>query len=159
MTTDQTTETTSAEDETTEQTDAPSTDNSTIGHDEDTGEDRHKAANREAQKLRKRARDAEQERDEARAAVTALQAQIIATSLTESRVTVEALTAAGHEPSSFFDTTENLNIDALTAAEKDTRRRFGIPGNTPMPDPSQGARSSDGPPRESAWERAFRDHG
>lgn len=109
---------------------------------------------KEAQKLRRRLREAEAERDAAQETIGRLHNALIEHSLTDSPVRPDALWAAGHAPAEFITENGEVDSDALQAAIKETATKFGIPTrNTPIPDPSQGM-VTERPPANT-WVSAF----
>lgn len=84
-------------------------------------------AGREAAKYRRQLRDAEGERDTLRGQLDQARAQIITAAMGKGRgVTVEALTAAGHDVADLFDADGHLDRDALDTAVTATAAKFGI---------------------------------
>lgn len=114
-------------------------------------------AGREAQKLRKRLRETETERDSLTTERDTLRRALVDAHL-DRAMPAEAFWAAGHDPATLVRSDGTADLEAITAAISETRERFNIPG-TPRPDPSQGLAPSREPrPRES-WTNAFRTDG
>lgn len=137
------------------QVDTPDASQEPAGEPQEAEESESGAPAREAQKLRKRLREAEAQRDEAQQMVQKLQSTIVDKELDGQRVTPDALWAAGHTADQFITDDGQIDHGALSAAVKETGKKFGIPlTNTPMPDPSQGHgmgnRYANG-----SWESAF----
>lgn len=112
----------------------------------------------EAKKYRQRAQQAEAERDQLRDELTALKHSTIAGALTGHGVTIDALTAAGHDPASFFDG-GSVDQEKLRSAARETADRFGIRVGVI---PTQGTGPSD--PRTETrsgktWTEAFDEAG
>lgn len=82
--------------------------------------------NREAAKYRKRAQEAEQQRDAQAEQISALKAAIVTANLGRDNVTVDALTAAGHDVNALVDDSGQLIAEAFTVAVSATREKFGL---------------------------------
>lgn len=134
-----------------DQTETPEDENTV---DEATEDEEPQNRSKEAQKLRKRLREAESERDAAKATADAMRSVILAHALDGQDLTAEALTAAGHDVGALVADDGTVDAGALATAITSTAERFGIRrSNTPLPDPSQGSHGNylNG----STWENAF----
>gem|GEM_PF-6343849 len=88
--------------------------------------------NREAARYRTQLREAEAERDDARAQLARIQGTMLARALARADVTPEAVAAAGYGFANLADDDGNLDADKLTAAVADTAARIGVrAGTTP----------------------------
>lgn len=124
------------------------------GAQDETDGDEPKGRSNEAQKLRKRLRAVESERDDAQETIRGMRGVILSHALQGQNVTAQALEAAGHTADTLVGPDGTVDREVLSTAIASTAERFGIRNsNTPRPDPSQG---SHGPMTlGNTWERAF----
>lgn len=122
---------------------------------DDTGADPASRARREAAKYRRRAQDAETARDAALAQITDYQKAIVQTALTQAAhgVTLDALTAAGHDTAGMFKGAA-LDADKLRAASAATAERFGIRVGV-IPTQGTGETNPSADQRSKGWADAF----
>lgn len=113
---------------------------------DDPDEDRH---TRESQRLRKRARDAEGERDTATAAVDGLRRQLAEQAVAGQLHRPAALWAAGVDPASLFDADGYLDPAAVTAAVDRAVTTLGLSRRVAH-QPGQG-RTHDAPAPGNGW--------
>lgn len=134
-----------------DQTEAPVDENTA---DETPEDEEPQSRSKEAQKLRKRLREAESERDAAKATADAMRSVILDHALDGEGVTAAALVAAGHTADTLIGNDGAVDTDNLKAAITETATRFGIRRmNVPMPDPSQGAHKPY--TVDNSWANAF----
>lgn len=120
---------------------------------EQTTEDKVASPNREAANYRRQLREVQAERDALTAALTAARHTVIADRLKGKGLKLEALTAAGHELSSFFCEDGGLGDELLEKAVTDTREALGIPTRPVGIVPTQG--TGDPNPNVGSWSGAF----
>lgn len=109
----------------------------TTGPAADTDRDDEGPEESKATRLRKRAQEAEAERDTLRDQLAAARRALVEQAV-ERRCAPTALWASGVDPEALFTADGDLDTAALTTAVDRTVAMFGLP-RTPKPDPSQGA--------------------
>lgn len=121
------------------------------------GDDKSATARKEAAKYRKRAQTAEGERDQALEQVAQLRQALVGNALERKGrgVTLEALTAAGHDTAALFDGA-TLDTDKLADAITDTANRFNIRVGV-VPTQGTGDVAPRVDPAAKGWGDAFRE--
>lgn len=121
------------------------------------GDDKSASARKEAAKYRKRAQTAEGERDQALEQVAQLRQALVGNALERKGrgVTLDALTAAGHDTAALFDGA-TLDADKLADAITDTANRFNIRVGV-VPTQGTGDVAPRVDPAAKGWGDAFRE--